>query len=106
MPTKKFVKLPWDTVDFGQLAILPTTDTEKITQDIALLFAVDFRHILVRAHLGNKLEAVSFLKLRKRHYYVDRKFKGKIYLVRKLHYLKQIQCTLSVCKLHKVATKM
>ena len=61
----KFVKLPWDTVDLGQLAILPTTNTEKITQDIALLFAVDFGHILVRAHRGNKLVAVSFLKIEK-----------------------------------------
>ena len=74
------------------MAILPTTNTEKITQDIALLFAVDFGHILVRAHLGNKLVAVSFLKLRKNT------------LLRKLNRLKAE--TVSDRKVHKLAKKM
>ena len=42
---------PGGTMDLGQLPVLPATDTEQVAHDIALLFAVQLRHVLVRAHL-------------------------------------------------------
>ena len=42
---------PGDAVDLGQLAVLPTADTQKVAHDITLLLAVQLRHVLVRAHL-------------------------------------------------------
>ena len=37
-------------MDLGQLAILPATNTKQVTHHIALLLAIQLRHVFVRAH--------------------------------------------------------
>ena len=39
------------TVDLGQLAILPAANAEQVAHHIALLLAVQLRHVFVRTHL-------------------------------------------------------
>ena len=38
-------------MNLGQLAILPASDAEEVSHDIALLFAVQFGHVLVGTHV-------------------------------------------------------
>jgi hypothetical protein len=42
---------PGDTMDLGQLTVLPATDTKQVAHDIARLLPVQLGHVLVRAHL-------------------------------------------------------
>ena len=46
---------PWHTVNLGQLAILPASDTKQVSHHIALLLAIQLAHVLVRAHRGRFL---------------------------------------------------
>ena len=41
---------PLDPVNPGELTVLPAANTEQISHDIALLFAIKFGHVLIRAH--------------------------------------------------------
>jgi hypothetical protein len=45
-------------VNPGELAILPAPDAEQVAHDIALLLAVQLRHVLVSTHL----EGLRFVK--------------------------------------------
>ena len=39
-----------ELVNPGELTVLPAANTEQISHDIALLFAIKFGHVLIRAH--------------------------------------------------------
>ena len=44
----------WGTMNLGQLTILPASNTKQVSHYIALFFAVQLCHVLVRTHFGWK----------------------------------------------------
>lgn len=51
----------WCPVKLGELAILPTTDSQKKADNISLLLSLNFGHVLVRSHLDG-LKAFHMIK--------------------------------------------
>jgi hypothetical protein len=50
----------WHTMDPCELPVLPAADAKEVAHDIALLLAVQLRHVLVRTHL----EGLKFVKIK------------------------------------------
>ena len=51
---------PRHTMDSCELPVLPAADAKEVAHDIALLLAIQLRHVLVRTHL----EGLKFVKIK------------------------------------------
>ena len=80
-----------ELVNPGELTVLPAANTEQISHDIALLFAIKFGHVLIRAHDDCKQNnySISNHKWKLKRYKVETN-ENKIYGTEMMVYLPQL----------------
>ena len=54
---------PGAAVDLGELAVLPAAHAQQVPQHVALLLAVQLRHVLVRSHGEALRRDVSLIQI-------------------------------------------